>query len=205
MIGRLLIVALLATGPAAHAAPLDLDDLQDEDASADPAQPVPIPSDTTHVIAPSIAAVLSAAYTAAGLNRDPGHGWIRRARLAGLVPWISIRTGRDTSWKEDDPTIGHGTTVEARATWRLDRLVFDGRELQVASLESSRRRERHRLANRVIRSYFRWRRAAAASLVDSKWRSHADEAAAELDAMTDGWFSETVTRLRRAASEIRTP
>ncbi|HEU4733922.1 MAG TPA: hypothetical protein VFT22_38790, partial [Kofleriaceae bacterium] len=73
---------------------------------------------------PAIAAVLSAAYAAAGLDRDPGGGWIRRARLGGLVPWLTVRTTRDTSWQDDQPEVGHGTTFEVRATWRLDRLVF---------------------------------------------------------------------------------
>src|SRR5262245_60646943 len=38
---------------------------------------------------PSIGAVLAAAYTTAGLDRDPGRSWIRRARIAGLIPWLT--------------------------------------------------------------------------------------------------------------------
>lgn len=142
---------------------------------------------------PPVARVLSAAYAAAGLGaRVPGHIAVR-ARLGGLVPWVSVRTGRDASWHDEDPDVGRGTTLEVRATWRLDRLVFDGRELQVVALEAARRRERRRLATHVIRTYFVWRRSAS--------RSRADEAAAELDALTAGWFSEA---LQRAASEVRT-
>ena len=133
---------------------------------------------------PAVTEVLSAAYRAAGLDRDPSRGWIRRARLGGLVPWVTVRTGRDTSWQDNDPDVDHGMALEVRATWRLDRLVFDGRELQVASVAAARRRERRRLASRVIRTYFAWRRAPVGS-------SRAEEAAAELDALTDGWFSET--------------
>ena len=148
------------------------------------------------LVAPPIASVLVAAYRTAGLDRDPGKGFVRRARLAGLVPMLSLRAGTNTSWHvEDDPKIGRGTAYEARATWRLDRLVFDGRELQVAAMSASRRRERRRLANRVIRAYFTWRRATMA-----RWEVRAEEAAAELDAMTDGWF----TQARRSASETRT-
>ncbi len=159
--------------------------------------------------APAIGDVLEAAYTAAGLDRDPARGWVRRARIAGVVPWITVRTGRDTSWHDDDPAIGHGTALEIRATWRLDRLVFDGRELQVASIEAARRRERRRLASRVIRTYFTWQRAARAaqvgSSVPSGAMSRAEEAAAELDALTDGWFSDELAVPRRTASETRTP
>lgn len=148
------------------------------------------------LVAPPIASVLVAAYRTAGLDRDPGKGFVRRARLAGLVPMLSLRAGTNTSWHvEDDPKIGRGTAYEARATWRLDRLVFDGRELQVAAMSASRRRERRRLANRVIRAYFTWRRATMA-----RSEVRAEEAAAELDAMTDGWFTEA----RRSASETRT-
>ncbi len=142
---------------------------------------------------PPIATVVRAAYAAAGLRGAvPGQIAVR-ARLGGLVPWVSVRTGRDASWHDQDPDVGRGTTLEVRATWRLDRLVFDGRELQVVALEAARRRERRRLATHVIRTYFTWKRSGS--------RSRADEAAAELDALTSGWFSETA---QRAASELRT-
>ncbi|HET7499533.1 MAG TPA: hypothetical protein VFK02_00965 [Kofleriaceae bacterium] len=157
------------------------------------------------VSGPAIAAVLAAAYQAAGLDHDPGGGWIRRARLAGLIPWVTVRTARDTSWQDDQPEVGHGTSVEVRATWRLDRLVFDGHELQVATLELARRRERRRLASRVIRSYFTWRRAAAAvaALDDERATIRLGEATAELDALTDGWFSGQLARSRPGSTEPR--
>jgi hypothetical protein len=83
---------------------------------------------------PTVGAVLGAAYAAAGLAHDPQDGWIRRARLAGLVPWLTVRTTHDTSWQDDSTAVGHSTGLEVRATWRLDRLVFDGKELQVSAL-----------------------------------------------------------------------
>lgn len=155
---------------------------------------------------PAIGAVLSAAYAAAGLGHDPGRSWILRARLGGLVPWVTVRTTRDTSWQDNQPEVGHGTTFEVRATWRLDRLLFDGRELQIAALEAARRRERRRLANRVIRSYFTWRRAAEAALDagDARLATRVAEATAELDALTDGWFSDELARGQRGSSAPRT-
>jgi len=157
------------------------------------------------VVGPSIGAVLSVAYATAGLDRDPGRGWIRRARLGGLVPWVTVRTSRDTSWQDAHTEIGHGATFEVRATWRLDRLVFDSHELQVASIESARRRERRRLAVRVIHAYFAWRRAAGVvgGPDDDRVVARVAEDTAELDALTDGWFSEEVLRLERAPSETR--
>jgi hypothetical protein len=148
---------------------------------------------------PSIGAVLKAAYAAAGLDRDPGGGLIRRARLAGLIPWLTVRTARDTSWQDPQSDVGHSAVIDVRATWRLDRLLFDSRELQVAAFEAARRRERRRLANQVIRSYFTWRRgAAAADTGDDRTTPRVSEAIAELDALTDGWFSDELARGRRA-------
>lgn len=160
---------------------LELDDRDPEP----PASAAPVPG------APPVAAVIAAAYAAAGLDRDPAQGWLRRARVSGLVPWVTLRGARETRWAEPSPDIGHTATYEIRATWRLDRLLYDGRELQIAGAEASRRRERRRLASRVIRSYFTWQRARNAALRHPRWASHADEAAAELDALTDGWFGET--------------
>lgn len=140
---------------------------------------------------PPVSEVLAAAYAAAELDRELGSAFSARARLGGLVPWVSVRTGRDASWHDEAPDVGRGTTLEVRATWRLDRLMFDPRELQVVALEAARRRERRRLATHVIRTYFAWKRSG----------SRADEAGAELDALTNGWFSEA---LQRGASETRT-
>lgn len=148
------------------------------------------------VLGPSISDVLSAAYHTAGLDRSPARSWVRRSRLAGLMPWLTVRTGRDTSWEDDGTSgIGKSSVVEVRATWRLDRLVFDGHELQVATIEAARRRERRRLASRVIRAYFTWKRAATAGST-ATLPARAEEAIAELDALTDGWFSANLTHLR---------
>lgn len=180
----------------------------DTDADADVDVDVPVPgpaSAPARVVAPPVHRVIAAATRAAGLDGHPARAWTRRARLGGLVPWISVRTGRNTSWADATPgAIDHGTTVEARATWRLDRLVFDGHELQIASIEAARRRERRRLATHVVRAYFNFLRTADAARRQPRWTSRADEAAAELDALTDGWFSEELGRLRRTASETRT-
>jgi len=149
---------------------------------------------------PGVSAVVAAAYAAAGLDRDPQDSWLRRARLAGLVPWVTVRTTRDTSWQDDSSEIGHSTSLELRATWRLDRLLFDGHELQVAAIASARHRERRRLAARVIRAYFAWRRAARIATDDERVATRVAEAIAELDALTDGWFSVQLRPPRGAAA-----
>jgi hypothetical protein len=156
--------------------------------------------------APAIGAVLAAAYATAGLDGDPGRSWVRRARLAGLIPWLTLRTTRDASWQDPQSEVGHGTSLEARATWRLDRLLFDGHELQVATIETARRRERQRLATRVIRAYFSWRRLAAADTGAPDARAaRLDELTAELDALTDGWFSDELARRRSGRGAALAP
>lgn len=155
------------------------------------------------VTRPSIEDVLAAAYRAAGLDRHVGRSWVRRARLAGLIPWVTVRTARDTSWQDTQSGVGHGASLEARATWRLDRLLFDNHEVQAATIEAARRRERMRLAQRVIRLYFVWRRGAATDVRDDRELARIAEATAELDSLTDGWFSEEVVR-SRADPAIRT-
>jgi hypothetical protein len=192
----MILLALCTSAAAAPAAPPG-DDADADDLAADPA------SDTGELAGPRIAvrgptvgAVVTAAYAAAGLAHDPRDSWIRRARLAGLIPWVTVRTTRDTSWQDASPDIGHATTLELRATWRLDRLLFDGKELQVAALETARRRERRRLAARVIRAYFTWRRAASIPSDDERVITRVAEAAAELDALTDGWFSDQLSPRR---------
>lgn len=139
---------------------------------------------------PPIAEVLEAAYEAAGLDRDPTRSWSRRARVAGLVPWVTVRSGWDANWRDDEPDVGRSRTFEVRATWRLDRLLFDGRELQMSSIDAARRRERRRLASRVIRVYFAWRKVTALAAHDGRFALGAEAATAELDALTDGWFSD---------------
>jgi len=168
----LLIASMTLAGESAHA---------DDDAQV--------------VFGPRVADVLRIAYRTAGLDRTPARSWVRRGRLAGLMPWVSVRTGRDTRWEDAGVSgVGHSSVMDVRATWRLDRLVFDGHELQVATIEAARRRERRRLATRVIRAYFMWRRAVVAAEraepgEAARRSTRAEEAVAELDALTDGWFS----------------
>lgn len=195
----LLIVLFVSTAHAAPAHQLDevleedeRDGLELDDAGAQP------PGTGERVAgAPKVADVIAAAERAAGLNTDPAKSWLRRARVSGLIPWVTVRGARETTWDDPDTNIGHSQTYEVRATWRLDRLLYDGRELQIAGVEAARRRERRRLASRVIRSYFTWQRARVAAVRHPTWGSHAEEAAAELDALTDGWFSETLTNRAR--------
>src|SRR5262245_55762985 len=177
---RLVIPTILSAATATATVSADADDDADDTDCGRVA-----PSGRAGVLfGPRVADVLHAAYRTAGLDASPAPSWVRRGRLAGLMPWLTVRTGRNTRWEDDASTgVDRSSGVEVRATWRLDRLIFDGHELQVATIEAARRRERRRLATRVIRAYFTWRRAAqraesaATPPSEAMWRSaRAEEA-----------------------------
>jgi hypothetical protein len=144
-------------------------------------------------LAPPIALVIGAAHRVAGLADDPTTSWRRRSRMASLVPSISVRVGQNQSWRDvSDPTISHGVGVDVRASWQLDGLLFDSNEPRIATLDIARRRERRRLAAHVVRLYFDWVAARAAAERDVSAVLDAAAKAAELDALTDGWFSQAL-------------
>ena len=148
------------------------------------AAPCPCP----HVLPLALAEVAAAAVRAAGLDHDPTRSWTARARLAGLVPMFSARYGRNLTWKDvDDPTLGYTNMYDLRATWRLDRLLFDPNEVRIAAIDVSRRREKRRVEMLAVHSYLSWLRLPRAS-------DKAVVLAADLDAITDGWFSQALAK-----------
>jgi hypothetical protein len=88
--------------------------------------------------------------------------------------------------------------LEARATWRLDRLVFDDVELRVASLAQQRAKARAAVAAQTTALYYRRRAAQVEALwnppgtiEESVRRELAlEELTAQLDALTGGWWGE---------------
>jgi hypothetical protein len=200
------LVARVNATPARPYAPLEADPDPDPDPATDPdpvADPDPVPvavpdlaadpiaasaaaSGARHRI-PPVSAVLAAAFRANALDTSPAASWRWRTRLAGLVPTISIRDGRDATWRDiSDPTIGYVSVFTVSATWRLDRLLFDPNELRISAIEAARRRERRHLAADTLRAYYAYVRSAGTLAGDA--------AAAELDVLTDGWFSEASSR-----------
>jgi hypothetical protein len=205
------VIALIAVlVAAADAAPAD-----DEDAAREPevgawmtedrpddlggerprvyAPPTRAAVDRVTACAPPVAAVIAAAYRAAGLADDPTTSWRRRSRLAALIPYVSVRAGQNQAWREvSDPTISHGVAFDLRAAWRLGQLVFDPNEARIAMLDVARRRERRRVASLAVHLYFDWLAAQAAAEQDASAVLDAREKVAELDALTAGWFSEAL-------------
>lgn len=135
---------------------------------------------------PSVHELVTAAIQHAGLAGDPGASLRRRSRWAGLAPWVTVRASRDLGWSEDAGATGdvdHGEVVEVRATWRLDRLVFDSSESRAVGLSDSRTRARRDLTREVIHLYFRRQRLLADPAGDPYELA---EATALLDELTGG-------------------
>jgi hypothetical protein len=130
-----------------------------------------------------------------------------RARASSLLPELRLRAlrraddGQALAPTEYDPTRTTATTgtsvwLEARATWRLDRLVFADDEVAIERLRSERAAAQARLVERVLDLLFGWQRAVAAEADPKRTPEERIEAAlrrieseAALDVCTDGWFS----------------
>jgi hypothetical protein len=100
----------------------------------------------------------------AGLNDQRQQGYVRRLRVAALLPRLSVRVGKRTYWGEDldlrpdrpvyvDESTSQLLQWEVKAGWNLASLVFDGRELRLEDLARRRRSEQRRMAALVAALY----------------------------------------------------
>lgn len=144
-------------------------------------------------------------------------GIASRARAAAALPELRLRAARVTdeslrlSPTLDDPyryTRAGGTNLlfEARATWKLDRLLFADEELAVERLRGEQARARGALTERVLKALFAWQRAELKGRdpqADPEARTQslllALEAELTLDVLTGGWFSEALRGAGAAA------
>lgn len=147
--------------------------------------------------APALRDIIAAAHRAAGVavQSEPTSSWRARSRWSALIPLISFRAGNSSSWRDvDDPTlltINHGASFNVGASWRLDELVYDPNEPRFESFELALRRERRKLASVATHLYFRWLRTTTAAVRGEPTAPlRATELAAQLDALTAGWFSD---------------
>lgn len=139
-----------------------------------------------------------------------------RARASAALPEIRLRAQQSTDqalrWAptSDDPyrvtqADGAGTTLEASATFRLDRLLFAREELNTERLRQQAAVEHLKLERRVLDAVlelFRAREQACAAGPETDTRATAllrsAERFTELDVMTAGWFSAHVDAFSRA-------
>ena len=130
-----------------------------------------------------------------------------RVRTSAVLPELRLRVSRTVSDGESlsptayDPTRTTATDgvslwLEARAAWRLDRLVFADEEVALERVRGHLVEAQRRLIERVLAQLFAWQRASS-SLADPA-RSPEEqltagiavvEAEVELDLLTDGWFT----------------
>jgi hypothetical protein len=148
-----------------------------------------------------------AAWRALGIADDGSiDSLAARARSSAALPELRLRAVRtlDESGKvvysDADPyhytEAGAATNwIEARLTFRLDRLLFADDEVSLERIRLERSEARSRAAAKVLQALFEWQRAYA--LVAEPALSTAEhfaavlrelEASAVLDVMTDGWF-----------------
>lgn len=207
-----------------------------EPVAADPApDPAPSPASEpppepaylapTLVIAPSVArAVVSAAIEHARLEEHVTRidRVASRARASALLPELRLRVTRlldearalaPTEYDPDRVTATGGSSLwlEARATFRLDRLVFADEEIALERLREERAAARHKLEARVLDALFAWQHACVERddpAREPEARTRATlvvmEADATLDVLTGGFWSRWKdARLGEAASATR--
>ncbi|WP_437990579.1 hypothetical protein [Sorangium sp. So ce145] len=130
-----------------------------------------------------------------------------RARTSSLFPELRLRVSRLVDEAESlapteyDParrTASGGTSLwlEARATWRLDRIVFADEEIALERLRRERAELQTKLTARVLELLFAWQRAVALAADPGQSPEErraatlaALEAEASLDLLTGGWMT----------------
>ncbi|MDI1477486.1 hypothetical protein [Polyangium sp. y55x31] len=177
------------------------------------------------LISPSVArAVVSAAIEHARLEEHVTRidRVASRARASALLPELRLRVTRlldesralaPTEYDPDRVTVSGGSSLwlEARATFRLDRLVFADEEVALERLREERASARHKLEARVLEVLFTWQRACVErddETRDPEARTRAAltvmEADGTLDVLTGGFWSRwKATRLGADATATR--
>jgi hypothetical protein len=179
-------------------------------AKVDRIMPGPVIAVTTEVARSCVRAALRAI----GLADDNRlESVASRARSSAALPELRLRAVRTLgesgriSLSEDDPSryvaSGAATNVlEARVTFRLDRLLFADEEIVVERARLDRSEQRMRVTAKVLQALFEWQKAYA--LLQDPALSSEDrfsavlreaESSAILDMMTGGWFGTYRTAL----------
>jgi hypothetical protein len=179
-----------------------------------PANAAPETTPFEMALSPRLArACVNAAWRAAGIAADEARldAIVSRAHWSALLPEARLRAIRYNSaslYSALDPlgtpTTFHDTTggnlgLEARLTWRFDRLVYADDEPSLERIRLDQRDARSRVAGKALDMLFHWQRAQLdlKTLPPSQagTRDEADvvlrimEAEAALDVLTNGWFS----------------
>lgn len=174
-------------------------------------------------------ACVAQALGAAGLGVDDGRldAVVSRARWSAVLPEVRLRAVQhddqrlytDTTTASEDGRLRDSAaaqlSLEARLTWRLDRLVYADDEPAFERMRLERQETRAKIAHRTLEALFRWQRAwfelqssgreapteARAAREEAELALKVVETEAELDVLTGGWF----TRVPRGRVDIVLP
>jgi hypothetical protein len=174
-------------------------------APADTQPPAPAPLSVTPKVARR---AVVAAWKTSGIGLDDSRidAMISRARASAALPETRLRVMKvleDSSQLGVIPTdastydlAGANLYLEARLTWRLDRLLYADDEPTLERTRLERQDARERIAAKVVDALFQWQHAriaergaipASKEAIDASLR--VAESAAALDILTGGWFS----------------
>jgi hypothetical protein len=186
---------------------------------AEPPAPNPPAPATSHVqesveayatVTPNMArAAITAALEHAQLDQSTSRvdRLAARARTSALLPELRLRVTRQfddsqvLSPTEYDPdrvtaTVKASLWLEARATFKLDKLVFADEEVALERMREERVEAGKKLRERVLATLFAWQKAmrtrddpAAEPDVQMKATFEVIEAEVTLDVLTGGWFT----------------
>lgn len=183
--------------------------------SAPVAEPAPLAAIT--VPAATVQSLVTAAWKVARL--DDGDQRLdrlaSRSRTSALLPELRLRATRvvdesqSSAPTEYDPTRrtatgGTSLWLEARATFRLDKLLFADDEIAIEKMRQERAESRAKLAARVVDLVGQWQRAATIE-ADAEAKPEARRAAtlsaaeaeASLDVLTGASFTKATKGLRK--------
>ena len=174
-----------------------------------------VPEPARVAINPSLArGAVAAAWRTAGLGADDDRidAMVARARLSATLPETRLRAmrvmderGRTDAALDESRSYdiaGARLLLEARLTWRLDRLLYADDEPTLERLRLERSNARARLAIRILETLFQWQRAQNDAPPNEANEASAQVLEAEivLDVLTGGWFTTRLTDLHRTAT-----
>ncbi len=148
---------------------------------------------------PGVRELQEAAIRYAALEPHRLTSLLQRLRTAAWAPRISLRFGGGARQLEAltatdgfqrlSSTAGDGWTLEAAATWSLDRLIFDGDELRASRENERMAAHRERLLREITHLYFerqRWLQRAPLGTAGGDEAMALQEMTALLDGLTGG-------------------
>lgn len=171
-------------------------------------------------------ACVTAAWRASGLGVDDARidAIVSRAHLSALLPETRLRAMRvfDQSARVvDTPAVDQqrfydasaaNLWLEARLTWRLDRLLYADDEPTLERVRIERQDARSRVSARVLEALFLWQRASIdVQGAREGTREHLEaalralEAELALDVLTAGWFAAWRAGLSAPAATAAAP